>query len=518
MLSIDTSVDKELERIKEAFILENILKTKRLKPEQMMFASMTMPPWERYLSQADVDYLHLVATDPALSAKSDKRHELIKSLMEARGFKRLAGGTNRDVFTCYENPDIVAKISLDKVGLGDNWKEYNIQEGLFPRCTKMFQVCPSGVVGFSERVTPILTRKEYNAYLPMIYMLMLHVLGEYAMDDVGGKFFKNIGLRKNYGAVLLDYPYLYRLGSNSLVCNSRDLFTGRVCGGEIDYDQGYNFLYCTRCGKTYLASEIESAIDNDSILVKHISKGGRRPMFVQIRIGDKVITGTPNSDSLVRPHSSSDVDQLVHFADQIKAKVYMGANCLNNDNESTRIFMPTSDCLTTNDIVPDIVVPDNPSMEAQTHQSFVMDAIDESSVATEKDIDTPQEDPVVNEVIQMIENKELPSSPTPVVDTVENIPPIVEATVEEETPVEVKEEEVVKEEEKVDVVETKPSDEDEFPPQQWKPKKKEDKSVIKPYYLIPASDESSGQSSAPPKRTVNPYKQFGGFLGGDSHD
>ena len=68
------------------------------------------------------------------------------------------------------------------------------------------------------------------------------------------------------------------------------------------------------------------------------------------------------------------------------------------------------------------------------------------------------------------------------------------------------------------MAETKPSDEDEFPPHQWKPKKKEDKSVIKPYYLIPASDESSGQSSAPPKRTVNPYKQFGGFLGGDSHD
>ena len=67
----------------------------------------------------------------------------------------------------------------------------------------------------------------------------------------------NWGVRENFGPVLLDFPYVYKLDGSKLFCRAKNpLSPTGCCEGEIDYDAGYNELVCKRCGVVYRAKEI----------------------------------------------------------------------------------------------------------------------------------------------------------------------------------------------------------------------------------------------------------------------
>lgn len=88
------------------------------------------------------------------------------------------------------------------------------------------------------------------------------------------------------GPVLLDFPYIYELDGKKLYCNAPAI-PGRKdipCGGQIDYDDGFNNLVCTKCGKHYQARELKKAEEKKLIIV-----GGKKTMKVIIKVGDKVI-------------------------------------------------------------------------------------------------------------------------------------------------------------------------------------------------------------------------------------
>ena len=74
----------------------------------------------------------------------------------------------------------------------------------------------------------------------------------------------NFGIREGFGPVLLDFPYVYKLDGEKLFCN-RPTPDGEFCGGVIDYDAGFNGLYCTKCGAMYKAKELEEAIKDQSV-------------------------------------------------------------------------------------------------------------------------------------------------------------------------------------------------------------------------------------------------------------
>lgn len=80
--------------------------------------------------------------------------------------------------------------------------------------------------------------------------------------------------------VLLDFPYVFELDGNKIYCN-RPIIEGTkfpVCDGEIDYDIGFNNLVCKRCGKHYLAKELEAKQDSKLIIIK----GGKNKMKVKL--------------------------------------------------------------------------------------------------------------------------------------------------------------------------------------------------------------------------------------------
>lgn len=102
--------------------------------------------------------------------------------------------------------------------------------------------------------------------------------------------------------MLLDYPYVYRVDEAKLFCNRVDEF-GNRCTGLIDYDAGFNHLFCTKCGKRYLALDLEDKNPVNDIVIR---RGGKYPMKVTIVNSDGTRTEPIRSSSvMVKPAKKS---------------------------------------------------------------------------------------------------------------------------------------------------------------------------------------------------------------------
>ena len=221
------------------------------------------------LSYEDIAYLNQIARSNKLAGNPSKKKQLITQVMEARGFKKLDCGTNRLVFKFMDNQSFLIKVAFDKVALNDNIREYNNQEYLKPFCAKCFEVTSCGTVGLFERVYAVKSKEEFASIANTVFDIIVNCfIGKFVLADFGTKFYKNWGVREGAYPVILDYPYLYELDGGKLFCNKQDpLSETGYCGGEIDYDDGFNFLVCKKCGKVYLASELSKDKKNKGIMV-----------------------------------------------------------------------------------------------------------------------------------------------------------------------------------------------------------------------------------------------------------
>lgn len=284
----------------------DILRTKKSDPLNFHFENLWIPPMNCYLYPSDVEALRKIATSARLSSRIQQKYKMIDDIMTARGFKRFSAGTNRVVYRFLEDTRFLVKIAVDKVGMQDNPLEYKNQFLLQPFVTKMFYVSPCGTIGFSERVLPVKNKEEFRQIASDVFDILVNkILGLYVVEDVGTKYFMNWGIRPGFGPVLLDYPYVYNLDGDKLYCNWTNPMTGEYCNGEIDYDAGFNHLVCTRCGKTYMATDLrDNSIDN-----KIVIKRGGFQMKIQILKGDHVISEPiPTDDVMVKPVSKPKKD------------------------------------------------------------------------------------------------------------------------------------------------------------------------------------------------------------------
>lgn len=272
--------------------VEQLLYSKVLDKKTVAFEQI-VPPCRilQLLSMEDIYQLNKIAKSKKYAARPKDKFAMIDQIMQRRGFKKLAAGTNRIVYKYLEDQSFVIKVAHCKVALADNIQEMYNQNTLAPFIAKCFDVTPCGTVGMFERVSPISNRQQFLSIASDIYDIIInHFLGRYVLDDFGSKFFMNWGVRAGAFPVLLDYPYVYKLDGAKLICNKPDPYskTG-YCGGDIDYDDGFNHLYCTKCGKTYFASDLKERQDKSapSILVE--AKGDIK-MNVMVMKGDTVVS------------------------------------------------------------------------------------------------------------------------------------------------------------------------------------------------------------------------------------
>ena len=290
------------------------MKSKTTTIDAFNYDALTAPPLLSLLSYDDIEYFRRLATSIKYSAKIDYKYSEIDRVMKSRGFVKLGGGTNRVVYRHLEIDTIVVKIAIDDVGMKDNPREYENQFYLKPYVTKVFEVSPCGTVGLFERCEQIKSREEFMSIATEVFDLLSNwIIGKYIMEDIGSTFFMNYCVREGFGPVLCDFPYLYELDGNKLFCQLPD-DNGFTCGGVIDYDKGFNHLYCSKCGVRYKAIELKKAIENKIIIKeeKEIFK-----MNVVLKIGDKVVVGS-NEGNQSRKYES----RLQRGYNAIKANAY----------------------------------------------------------------------------------------------------------------------------------------------------------------------------------------------------
>lgn len=280
----------------------NRMRSKNVSIEEFDYDKLQAPPLNMLFTPQDIAQLHYIATSLKLSAKPQIKYKMINDIMRARGFEKMAAGTNRVVYRFIEDQSFIVKVAYDAVGIHDNPAEFKNQFLIKPFCCKCFEVSPDGVIGIFERVQPITNREEFISVADDIFTLIDEWLvnGEYVLADIGSKFFMNYGIRTSFpfGPVIIDYPYIYKLDGNKLFCSKPDPNspTGK-CDGEIDYDDGFNFLRCKKCGAIYKAEELKKQIDNNNIIVKNGALGGFK-MKIRISGGSKNVAKTKVIDEV----------------------------------------------------------------------------------------------------------------------------------------------------------------------------------------------------------------------------
>ena len=267
------------------YILDR-LRSKRTTIDEFNYDRLTAPPIASMFTPQDIYELNQIAKSLRLSAKPQVKYQMIDQIMRRRGFEKFIGGTNRVSYRPLEDNRFLIKVAYDAIGLGDNPREFQNQFLFKPFVTKVFEITPCGTLGVFERVNPITSREEFLSIADDVFeVINTWFVGEYVLEDIGTKFFMNWGIRKGFGPVLLDFPYVYKLDGNKLFCAapSLDSPSGK-CEGIIDYDAGFNFLYCTKCGVRYKAKDLAQAIEQKKIIVK---AEGETKMKIRISGGSK---------------------------------------------------------------------------------------------------------------------------------------------------------------------------------------------------------------------------------------
>lgn len=215
------------------------------------------------ISPREIRNLLAICKDSSLQCHIMQKFELMKRILEPLGFVRYINGTNRVCFKHNNHPDILLKVAIDEVGLKDSLSEYHVQNIFKPYVCKIYEVDPTGVVALVETVQPIKRHEQLAMVADEMYDVLNRFFGasKYLMEDIGEKYFLNWGIREGFGLVLLDYPYLYSLDKHRSFCRRKDRYTGELCRGEVDYDAGFNHLYCKRCGMEYKVKEIGIKLD-----------------------------------------------------------------------------------------------------------------------------------------------------------------------------------------------------------------------------------------------------------------
>ena len=299
-------------------ILKRLLYPKCKTAIEFKFDNLIVNPMLSYITLQDITQLNKIATSLKYSSKPKEKYAMIDSIMTNRGFKKMASGTNRVTYRCLNDYRVVLKIAIDKVGLSDNGNEYRNQHLLKPFVTKCFEVSPCGTVGLFERVVPITSREEFINISDDIFELINNLIGKYVLEDIGEKFYMNYGLREGFGPVLLDYPYVFELDGRKLICNVPEPMEPKgYCGGEIDYDIGYNNLICTKCGKRYLATELKSDIKSDK--PKIIIEGDDSIMRCVLKRGDEVVSKL-NSETHIGTNTIKPKKEFVNLKAKLSVK------------------------------------------------------------------------------------------------------------------------------------------------------------------------------------------------------
>lgn len=281
----------------------SVLYSKKVSALDFKWDTMVAPPLLSLMSPQDIYALNQIAMSNRLASDPDKKYKMIDNILVNRGFKKIASGTNRVAYKYLENQNLCLKVAIDRVGLKDNPAEFKNQFKLKPFVVRLFEVSPCGTVALEERVEPLTHIEEYANIIDDVFNFIVEkIIGKYVVDDIGTKYWQNVGIRKSFGPVLLDFPYVYEIDGAKLHCNWMNPDTHEYCLGDIDYDDGFNKLVCNKCGKEYFAKQLAKQVEERTVIIDNL-KGEIPHMAIKLMRGNEIVRefSTERESSVITP-------------------------------------------------------------------------------------------------------------------------------------------------------------------------------------------------------------------------
>ena len=258
-------------------------------PLERAFDDLQGPMVEDLFDAETIKSIKLVVTNPKIKFFKDK-FRILAGILNPLGYILAHAGTNRVVFQPQFDDSFVVKIGLDIAGRTNNPNEIVNQKYLKPFVCKCFDTTDDGVIGTFERVVPIENLNQLWSVREDIFDIMRAITKRFVIDDFGTEAFKNWGVRKGFGPVLLDYADMYILDKDTAYCRKPiDWHSTAVCGGELGYTPGYNKIMCKKCGGIGKAKQYKG---KEKLSVYVPSRGIDMGIKCTIKVGGKTVFST----------------------------------------------------------------------------------------------------------------------------------------------------------------------------------------------------------------------------------
>lgn len=258
-------------------------------PLERAFDDLQGPMVEDLFDAETIKSIKLVVTNPKIKFFKDK-FRILAGILNPLGYILAHAGTNRVVFQPQFDDSFVVKIGLDIAGRTNNPNEIVNQKYLKPFVCKCFDTTDDGVIGTFERVVPIENLYQLWSVREDIFDIMRAITKRFIIDDFGTEAFKNWGVRKGFGPVLLDYADMYILDKDTAYCRKPiEWHSTAVCGGELGYTPGYNKIMCKKCGGIGKAKQYKG---KEKLSVYVPSRGIDMGIKCTIKVGGKTVFST----------------------------------------------------------------------------------------------------------------------------------------------------------------------------------------------------------------------------------
>lgn len=258
-------------------------------PLERAFDDLQGPMVEDLFDAETIKSIKMTVTNPKIKFFKDK-FRILAGILNPLGYILAHAGTNRVVFQPQFDDSFVVKIGLDIAGRTNNPNEIVNQKYLKPFVCKCFDTTDDGVIGTFERVVPIENLNQLWSVREDIFDIMRAITKRFIIDDFGTEAFKNWGVRKGFGPVLLDYADMYILDKDTAYCRKPiDWHSTAVCGGELGYTPGYNKIMCKKCGGIGKAKQYKG---KEKLSVYVPSRGIDMGVRCTIKIGGKTVFST----------------------------------------------------------------------------------------------------------------------------------------------------------------------------------------------------------------------------------
>ena len=277
-------------------------------PLERAFDDLQGPMVEDLFDAETIKSIKMTVTNPKIKFFKDK-FRILAGILNPLGYILAHAGTNRVVFQPQFDDSFVVKIGLDIAGRTNNPNEIVNQKYLKPFVCKCFDTTDDGVIGTFERVVPIENLNQLWSVREDIFDIMRAITKRFVIDDFGTEAFKNWGVRKGFGPVLLDYADMYILDKDTAYCRKPiDWHSTAVCGGELGYTPGYNKIMCKKCGGIGKAKQYKG---KEKLSVYVPSRGIDMGIKCVIKVGGKTVFSTEegftnqineNKEEFVAPH------------------------------------------------------------------------------------------------------------------------------------------------------------------------------------------------------------------------